>query len=114
MTSRQTTTGHRLTPMRAIAAKCRDCIYDPAAPGSWRAQVAQCSCVSCPLWPLRPAPESGPFANPPRDPETVSRKWASLPAGAAKSQLPPTYPDGAATPLQTGPGSALLKRSQCP
>jgi len=57
----------------AINAKCKECIHDCHSPGTWREQVAQCSCVYCPLWPYRPAPSSGPFANPPRVPEAVLR-----------------------------------------
>lgn len=40
---------------KAIEAKCKDCIYDPACPGTWREQVEQCNSEkSCPLWPVRP------------------------------------------------------------
>lgn len=67
----------------AVNAKCKDCTYDDHSPGTWREQVAQCSCVSCPLWPYRPAPRSGPFANPPRDPEGVTREWLKAPIGCA-------------------------------
>jgi hypothetical protein len=74
----------------AINGKCRDCIYDAAAPGSWRAQVAQCSAKACPLWPVRPAPSAGPFAAPPRDPATVSREWLAKPVGEAVSAHPLT------------------------
>jgi hypothetical protein len=77
-----------LTRGQAIAAKCRDCIHDPSAPGTWREQVAQCSCPGCPLWPLRPAPSGGPFADPPRDPATVSREWLRQPVGMAVSGHP--------------------------
>ena len=38
----------------AIEAKCRDCIYDPQARGTWRQQVTLCSCFDCPLWQFRP------------------------------------------------------------
>jgi len=31
----------------AIAAKCRDCIYDPLSAGTWREQVAACASASC-------------------------------------------------------------------
>jgi hypothetical protein len=72
---------------KAIDAKCRDCIYDEAAPGSWRAQVAQCSGLSCPLWPYRSAPRSGPFADPPRDPEGVPQEWLKAGVGSAFSAL---------------------------
>lgn len=39
---------------RAINAKCKDCIYDNLASGTWRQQVTLCSVTSCPLWSLRP------------------------------------------------------------
>jgi hypothetical protein len=69
----------------AINAKCRDCIHDEKAPGTWRAQVAECSCVSCPLWPVRPAPSVGPLANPPRDPASVKADWLKAPVGGVNS-----------------------------
>lgn len=70
----------------AINSKCKDCIYDPLSDGgTWREQVAQCSSPHCPLWPVRPAPSSGPFANPYRDPEVVPQEWVKLPVGLAFS-----------------------------
>ncbi len=40
---------------KAINEKCKDCIYDPAAPGSWRSQTENCrSETTCALWPYRP------------------------------------------------------------
>jgi hypothetical protein len=79
----------------AINAKCKDCIHDDAAPGTWREQVAQCSSHRCPLWPYRPAPSGGPFADPPRDAEGVSREWLKLPLGEAVSGHPrPVSPTG--------------------
>lgn len=40
---------------KAINEKCKDCIYDPAMPGSWRAQVEACTSEhTCALWPYRP------------------------------------------------------------
>jgi hypothetical protein len=76
----------------AVTAKCRDCIHDAEAPGTWREQVAQCSCPSCPLWPVRPGPSGGPFCNPPRDPATVTREWLSKPVGLAFCGHPQTEP----------------------
>ena len=78
----------------AINAKCRDCIHDPCAPGTWREQVAQCSSINCALWPLRPGPHSGPSADPPRDPATVSQEWLRAAAGEASSALPWTKASG--------------------
>jgi len=39
---------------KAIIAKCYDCVYDPSDKGSWRDQVRNCECSSCPLWSVRP------------------------------------------------------------
>jgi hypothetical protein len=68
----------------AINAKCKDCCYDPrSGAGTWRAQAAQCGVPACPLWPVRPAPSSGPYANPPRDPSAVPPDWLRKPLGWA-------------------------------
>ena len=70
----------------AIDAKCKDCIYDPrCGGGTWREQIAQCSSLSCPLWPFRTSPRSGPFADPPRKPEDVTPEWLKAGAGEAIS-----------------------------
>ena len=37
----------------AVAAKCVDCIYDPAGEGSRRKQVHECGGVDCPIYPFR-------------------------------------------------------------
>ena len=39
---------------QAIADKCKDCIYDPLAGGTWREQVESCRSTRCALWPVRP------------------------------------------------------------
>lgn len=44
------------TRAEAISAKCRDCIYDPGAAGTWRQQVAACESGNCPLFDFRPCP----------------------------------------------------------
>jgi len=72
----------------AINAKCRECVHDDAAPGTWREQVAQCSVPRCSLWPVRPAPSGGPYADPPRDPATVTPEWRRRPVGWANSGHP--------------------------
>lgn len=47
----------------AVNAKCRDCIYDPLSGlGTWRAQVALCGSLACPLHPVRPLPSCGPLS----------------------------------------------------
>ncbi len=38
----------------AIDANCVECIYDPRDSGTWRKQCEDCSCLSCPLHPVRP------------------------------------------------------------
>ena len=42
----------------AINAKCRDCIYDQKASGTWRMQVEACTVTGCPLYPVRPVSTS--------------------------------------------------------
>ena len=74
----------------AINAKCCECIHDDATRGTWREQVAQCTVMRCGLWPVRPAPSGGSFANPPRDPASVTREWLARPVGWADSGYPPT------------------------
>lgn len=37
-----------------INAKCKDCIYDPLAGGTWRQQVQACIDTTCGLHPYRP------------------------------------------------------------
>ncbi len=44
---------------KAINDKCRDCIYDSELPGKWREQVFMCAVPSCPLYSVRPRPETG-------------------------------------------------------
>jgi hypothetical protein len=38
----------------AITAKCKECIYDEYARGTWRKQIEDCTSVNCPLHPVRP------------------------------------------------------------
>ena len=33
---------------------CKECVYDPLEPGSWRKQVTECGHFNCPLWDVRP------------------------------------------------------------
>jgi hypothetical protein len=66
----------------AINAKCKDCIHDPeSGAGTWREQVAQCSMPKCGLWPVRPQPSSGPYANQPTDPAAVPVEWVKRRSG---------------------------------
>lgn len=41
---------------KAINEKCKDCIYDPKAGGTWRMQVEACAIKTCSLWNYRPKP----------------------------------------------------------
>ena len=41
---------------KAINEKCKDCIYDPLAGGTWLKQVELCTMPDCPLFPVRPMP----------------------------------------------------------
>jgi hypothetical protein len=44
---------------KAINDKCRDCIYDRCAPGTWRQQVQGCTISTCSLHPYRPKASTG-------------------------------------------------------
>ncbi len=46
--------GGHMSLRKAIDGKCRDCIYDPDAPGSWRQQTHSCNDTSCPLHAVQP------------------------------------------------------------
>ena len=39
---------------KAIEKKCKDCIYDDIAPGTWRQQITICPMCDCPLYEYRP------------------------------------------------------------
>ena len=41
---------------KCVEEKCKECIYDPGAKGTWKAQVAECTSFDCPLYPVRPVP----------------------------------------------------------
>ncbi len=45
-----------MTRQKAIAAKCKECIYDELDQGTWRQQVKACDIESCDLHPYRPMP----------------------------------------------------------
>lgn len=48
----------RISRAAAIAAKCKDCIFDPFARGTWREQTAACENGGCALHFVRPVPRS--------------------------------------------------------
>ena len=43
---------------KPVDEKCKDCIYGPTVPGTWRQQVALCTAKTCPLWDIRAKPTS--------------------------------------------------------
>ena len=43
---------------KSVDDKCKMCIYDPKAAGTWRQQVTLCSVTICPLYPVRPVTKS--------------------------------------------------------
>jgi len=43
---------------KAINEKCKDCIYDDLAAGTWLQQVTICSSEDCPLFDVRPKSKS--------------------------------------------------------
>jgi len=43
---------------KRVDDKCKSCIYDPEAAGTWRQQVTLCSVTKCPLYPVRPVTKS--------------------------------------------------------
>jgi len=72
-----------MTRAQAIAAKCRECIHDPRASGTWREQVATCHCTDCPLWRFRPLPSNAPEWIASRDPGSLPDGFASIDHDAA-------------------------------
>jgi hypothetical protein len=67
----------------AIAAYCRQCIHDPAAAGTWRAQVAVCTCTDCPLWRFRPIADAVPPWIKSRNPADLPEGWTGTDQAAA-------------------------------
>ena len=47
-----------MTRQQAIAAKCKECTYDPLDDGTWRQQVQRCEMTDCALWKYRPKSRS--------------------------------------------------------
>ena len=92
----------------AIAAKCKDCIHDPAAAGTWREQVAACQCTDCPLWRFRPV-QNGPSCPAwikSHDPADWPEGWARLEQSEAVRRMRQSIADKAnARPVQAGRGT---------
>lgn len=64
---------------KSINGKCRDCIYDELAAGTWVMQVEACSCYTCPLWPVRPVrSQRGPWPGNVVEEMGVTPEWAAL------------------------------------
>jgi hypothetical protein len=51
---KQVAKANKTSRKRAIELQCKDCIYDPAAGGTWRKQADECPAEGCPLWNFRP------------------------------------------------------------
>ena len=47
-----------MTRQQAIAAKCKECTYDPLDDGTWKQQVQRCDITDCALHPYRPKSRS--------------------------------------------------------
>jgi hypothetical protein len=62
----------------AIAAKCRDCLYDDRASGTWRHQVSACHLTDCPLWRVRPLAGGVPDFIRARDAARLPADWCGL------------------------------------
>jgi hypothetical protein len=86
----------------AINAKCKDCTYHPSNGGSWRQQIAVCTSVSCPLWPVRPAPKG---VDVPRDPKVVSIDWIRTGHAEAIAALRRNTPKVANGEANSGPSA---------
>jgi hypothetical protein len=79
----------------AIAAYCRECVYDPVVGGTWREQVAVCACTDCPLWCYRPLPRNPPAGVQARDPASLP-SWFG--AGGHDQAIAALRSDGCAKP----------------
>ena len=52
---------------KAVAGKCRECIYDPENLGTANQQIMACTSFTCPLWPVRPVNKDTTFSRPLRE-----------------------------------------------
>ncbi len=66
------------TRSAAIAAFCKQCIYDRHADGTWLEQVSVCGTVNCPLWRLRPVSRTAPAWIKSHDPADLPEGWLTL------------------------------------
>lgn len=101
----------------AIAAKCKDCIHDPAATGTWREQVAACQSIDCPLWRFRPVQDgpSCPAWIKSHDPADLPEGWTRLEQSEAVRRMRQWIADKAnAQPVQAGRGTRAPDPMQPP
>lgn len=74
----------------AIAAKCRDCLFDSEAAGTWRQQVTVCPSTDCALWTFRPLAEGIAACFKSRSPNDLPDGWQQLPQAWAIRSLEPS------------------------
>ena len=67
-----------LTRGEAIAAKCRECLYDDQSAGTWRQQVSACPSTECSLWPVRPLAGGVPSWITAREVSRLPDDWRTL------------------------------------
>ena len=56
---------------KCVDLNCKQCIYDPGQPGTWRQQVTLCNILNCPMHPVRPITKY-------RIPGSVARHYVAL------------------------------------
>lgn len=84
---------------QAIAAKCRECIHDDLAAGTWRQQVTACPVTDCALWTFRPLAGGIPDYLSTRDAARLPVAWRTMPHETAMTMIAgkrPASADGCA------------------
>ena len=76
-----------LTRGEAIAAKCRECLYDDQSVGTWRQQVSACPATECALWPVRPLAGGVPSWITAREVSRLPDDWRTLTHGEAVAMV---------------------------
>ena len=71
----------------AIAAKCRECLYDDQSVGTWRQQVSACPATECALWPVRPLAGGVPSWITAREVSRLPDDWRTLTHDAAVAMV---------------------------
>lgn len=82
--------GGPATRSAAIAAKCRDCIFDSQAAGTWRQQITVCPATNCALWRFRPLAEGIASCFKSRSADDLPQGWQLLPQSLAIRLLEPS------------------------